>query len=194
MRKVVLLMTVSLDGFIEGPERQLDWHRVDAEVERHVDDQLRTMGAFLYGRVCYELMAAFWPTAGADPASTARVVAFSRLWREMPKIVFSRTLERAEHNTTITRDVVIDEILALRAQPGGDLALAGADLTASFLRHDLIDEYRIYIHPVLLGRGKRLFSAADVTKNLRLIESRTFGNGVVFLRYERAEARSGAAE
>ena len=194
MRKVILFMSVSLDGFIEGPERQIDWHRVDDEVERHVDEQLRTMGTFLYGRVCYELMAAFWPTADANPASPPRVVEFSRLWREMPKIVFSRTLERADYNTTIARDVVVDEIMALKAQPGGDLVLAGADLTASFRRHDLINEYRIYIHPVLIGRGKPLFSAATVMTTLRLVESRPFGNGVVHLRYERAEDRSGAAE
>jgi dihydrofolate reductase len=78
--------------------------------------------------------------------------------------------------------------MALKAQPGGDLALAGADLTASFMRHDLIDEYRIYVHPVLIGRGKPLFPATDVMRSLRLVETRTFGNGVVLLRYERADA------
>ena len=146
MRKVVLFMSVSLDGFIEGPERQIDWHRLNEEMERHIDDQLRTMGAFLSGRVCHELMAAVWPAAGADPASTPRMIEFSRIWLEMPKIVFSRTLERADHNTTIKRDVVVDEIMALKAQPGGDLTLSGADLAASFMRHDL-DRRVPHLHP-----------------------------------------------
>lgn len=106
----------------------------------------------------------------------------------MPKIVFSRTLERADWNTTVMRDVVVDEIMALKARPGGDLALGGADLTAAFLRHDLIDEYRIYVHPVLIGRGKPLFPASDAMITLRLARTRTFGNGVVLLRYERPDA------
>lgn len=108
----------------------------------------------------------------------------------MPKIVFSRTLERADWNTTILRDVVVGEIMALKAQPGGDLALGGADLAAAFMQHDLIDEYRLYIHPVLIGRGRPLFHASDVKIRLRLAETRTFGNGVVLLRYQRAEASS----
>jgi dihydrofolate reductase len=113
------------------------------------------------------------------------MVEFARLWRGMPKIVFSRTLDRADWNTTIVRDVVVEEILALKAQPGGDLALGGADLAATFRLHDLIDEYRLYVHPVLIGRGKPLFAASDATINLRLAETRTFGNGVVLLHYQR---------
>jgi dihydrofolate reductase len=116
------------------------------------------------------------------------VAEFAGIWRDMPKIVFSRTLERADWNTTIMRDVVVDDILALRAQPGGDLALGGADLAAAFRQYDLIDEYRLYVHPVLIGRGKPLFQAADAVTALRLGETRTFGNGVVLLRYQRPEA------
>ncbi|REK87041.1 dihydrofolate reductase [Streptomyces inhibens] len=188
MRKIILMMSVSLDGFIEGPDRQIDWHRVDDELHLHFNEQLRTMGAFLSGRVTHELMADFWPTADSDPSSTGPMAEFAGIWRDMPKIVFSRTLERADWNTTVMRDVVVDEIMALKARPGGDLALGGADLAAAFLRHDLIDEYRIYVHPVLIGRGKPLFPASDATIALRLAGTRTFGNGVVLLRYERPEA------
>jgi dihydrofolate reductase len=88
------------------------------------------------------------------------------------------------------RDVVVEEIMALKAQPGGDLALGGADLAAAFMQHDLIDEYRIYVHPILIGRGKPLFQESDDKINLRLAETRTFGNGVVLLRYQRTEASS----
>jgi dihydrofolate reductase len=178
------MMSVSLDGFIEGPNRDIDWHMVDDELHSHFNEQLSAMGAFLNGRVTHELMAQFWPTADADPSSTRPMVEFARIWRDMPKIVYSSTLDRADWNTTVVRDVVVDEVQKLKAQPGGDLALGGADLAASFMRHDLIDEYRIYVHPILIGRGKPLFHTADKAIRLRLVETRTFGNGVVLLRYQ----------
>jgi dihydrofolate reductase len=179
------MTSVSLDGFMEGPNREIDWHLVDDELHRHFNEQLSTMGAFLNGRVTHELMAEFWPTADADPGSTEPMVEFARIWRDTPKIVFSRTLERADWNTTVVRDVVPEEIQELKAQPGGDLLLGGADLAATFMRLDLIDEYRIYVHPVVIGRGKPLFQPSDTKIQLQLAETRTFGNGVVLLRYER---------
>jgi dihydrofolate reductase len=183
MRKIVLMSSVSLDGYIEGPNRDIDWHLVDDELHRHFNTMLSSMGAFLSGRVTYELMAEFWPTADADPSTPAPMAEFAGIWREMPKIVYSKTLEHADWNTTIVRDVVVDELLALKAQPGGDLALSGADLAATFLRHDLVDEYRVYVHPVVIGRGKPLFPTADIKISLQLAEARAFGNGVVLLRY-----------
>jgi dihydrofolate reductase len=188
MRRIVLQMSVSVDGYMEGPNRELDWHLVDDEVHGHFNEVLAKMGAFLSGRVGYELMAGFWPTADEDPASTAPMVEFARIWRDMPKIVYSRTLERADWNTTVVREVVPEEVMALKAQPGGDLALGGADLAASFMRHDLIDAYRLYVHPVAIGRGKPLFPASDQRIGFRLAETRTFGNGVVLLHYDRAAA------
>src|SRR5688572_5173332 len=128
MRKVIFMMQVSLDGFFEGPGQDLSWHMVDDELHEHFNDELRAMGVFLDGRVTYELMADFWPTADSDPASSAEMVEFARIWREMPKIVYSRTLEEAGWNTTVVRDVAADEVMALKAQAGGDLALGGADL------------------------------------------------------------------
>ena len=189
MRKIILMMSVSLDGFFEGPDRQLDWQLVDAELHGHFNEWLATAGAFLDGRVTYELMAGFWPTADQDPAATATVIEFAAIWRDMPKIVYSRTLEQAGWNATIVRDVVPAEILDLKAQPGGDLVLGGANLAASFIRHDLIDEYRFYVQPVVIGQGRPLFQAPDVRINLRLAETRAFGSGVVLLRYERPDAR-----
>ncbi len=189
MRRIILWMSVSVDGFIEGPNRELDWHLVDDELHTHFNDQLRTMGAFLNGRITYDLMARFWPTADRNPSSTAPMAEFARIWRAMPKIVFSRTLEHAGWNTTILRDVIPADIRQLQEQPGGDLALGGADLAASFIRHDLIDEYRLFIHPVVIGRGKPLFQPSDARRPFRLVETRTFGNGVVLLRYERPGAQ-----
>ncbi|QDY90955.1 dihydrofolate reductase [Arthrobacter sp. UKPF54-2] len=183
MRKIIHAMQVSLDGFMEGPNRELDWHMVDDELHSHFNEELRTMGAFLDGRITFELMAGYWPTADRDPASTPPEVEFAGIWREMPKIVYSRTLERADWNTTVAREVVIEDVLALKAQPGGDLALGGARLADSFRRLGLIDEYWIYIHPVLLGQGTPLFKSAESRTALTLAETRTFGNGVVRLRY-----------
>jgi dihydrofolate reductase len=185
MRKIILMMSVSVDGFIEGPNGELDWHSGGDEFHSHVDELLGGMSAFLNGRVVYELMAAYWPTADSNPSCTRHVAEFARIWREMPKIVFSRTLERAEWNTTVVRDVVPEQIRELQAQPGGDMVVGGAGLGAAFMEHDLIDEYRIYVHPIVIGRGKPLFRPSAQKIALRLGETRSFGNGVVLLRYER---------
>jgi dihydrofolate reductase len=190
MRNVILIMSVSLDGFIAGPDGDLSWHMVDDEVHGHFNELLRGMGAFLSGRVTYELMAAVWPTADIDFASSAPMVEFAGIWRDMPKIVYSTTLQEPDvaWNTTIVRDVVPEKIDALKAQPGGDMAVGGANLAAAFLRHDLIDQFRIYVHPIVLGQGKPLFQPFDrrLDLRLRIVETHTFGNGVVLLRHERA--------
>jgi dihydrofolate reductase len=189
VRRIVVPMSVSLDGYMAGPGGELDWHLVDDELHRHFNEELRGMSAFLDGRVSYELMAGVWPTADADPSSTGPMREFAAIWRDMPKIVFSRTLEPEAlgWNTTLCRTVDAGEIRALKERPGGDMALGGARIAAAFRELGLIDEYRLYVHPVLLGRGRPLFSPADRRAGLRLVETRTFGNGVVLLRHERAE-------
>ena len=95
MRKVILFVSISLDGFFEGPKKEIDWHMVDDEFHAHVLEVLKPAGGFLSGRVMYELMAGFWPTADADPASTPFVKEFAPIWRDMPKVVYSRTLTSA---------------------------------------------------------------------------------------------------
>lgn len=184
MRKLILMMSISVDGFFEGPNRELEWHMVDEELHQHFNDELRDMSMFLGGRVTYELMVDYWPTADQDLSAPEPVREFAAIWREKPKVVFSRTLARAEWNTTIEREVVPEAILALKALPGGDILLGGADLGRTFARLGLIDEYRLYVHPVVLGQGHRLFETGDVPLALRLAEARPFKNGVVLLRYE----------
>jgi dihydrofolate reductase len=185
MKKIVLWMSISVDGYFEGPDRDLSWHRVDDELHRDFNDRLAAMSAFLDGRVTYELMASFWPTADRDPSISAPMAEFAGIWRDMPKIVYSRTLERAHWNTTIVREVVAEDVHRLKAEPGGDLALGGADLAAAFRRLDLIDEYRLYVHPVILGAGRPLFPESGQTTDLRLVDTQRFGNGVVALHYAR---------
>ncbi len=188
MRKIISMMSVSLDGFIEGPNRELDWHMISDELAAHFNEQLGAMGGFLDGRVTWELMAAYWPTADADPAAPAAVAEFARIWRDMPKIVYSRTLAQAGWNTTVVPEVVPGEVMQLKAQPGRDLVLGGADLGAAFRRFDLIDEYWIYVHPILIGKGKPMFRPSDRMTGLRLAATRIFGNGVVLLDYQRTGA------
>lgn len=187
MRKLVFMMSVSLDGYFEGPNHELGWQSVDEELHAHFNEWLATASAFLDGRVTYELMAGHWPTADADPSAPATVAEFARIWRDMPKFVFSRTLPQAGWNTTVVREVVPEEIMKLKGQPGGDMVIGGADLAASFLRYDLIDEFRFYVHPILLGTGHLLFRPSEIKVGLRLAETRAFGNGVALLRYQRPD-------
>jgi len=183
MSKIVLLMNISLDGFVEGPGHDISWHCVDAEIHQHFNGTIRQFGALLTGRRTYELMARYWPTADMDPNVSAVTAEFAGIWRTLPKFVYSRTLLSADWNATVVRDVVPEEVRALKERAHGDLGLGGAGVAAEFLRLGLVDEYRIYVHPVLVGHGTRLFPQADFTASLRLAGSRSFGNGVEFLHY-----------
>lgn len=184
MRKIVVFLTVSLDGYFEGPDRDIDWHMVDDELHGYLNDELRTMSAFIEGRITYELMDSYWPTADQDPGADAVTAEFAGIWRDTPKFVFSRTLEQvADPTTTLRREVDPADIRALKQEAGGDMTLGGPDLAETFRRHDLIDEYRLFFNPVLLGAGRQVFGTSDAPTDLRLTETRKFGNGVVLLRY-----------
>lgn len=183
MRKIVFSLSVSLDGFFETSDGSIDWHLVDDELHTHFNEELARSGAFLEGRRTYELMEEFWPNADQDPALPAPMAEFAGIWRRMPKVVYSRTLESVGPNATIVRSVVPAEVRALRESAGGDLVVGGPDLTATFRRLDLIDEYRLYVHPVLLGTGRPWFRPEDDLTALDLLDTRRFGNGVVMLRY-----------
>lgn len=178
MRKIVVHMGVSLDGFFEGPDRDISWHRVDDEMLAFIDEYLATTSAFLFGRVTHRLMVDAWSTADEDRE-------FPDIFRRVPRIVFSRTMEQDEWATSVHREVDPDEIRALQQQPGGDMTIGGADLIESFREHDLIDEYRLFVNPVLLGRGRPLFAPGNAPDDLELVDSRRFGNGVVMLHHAR---------
>jgi len=180
------MMSISLDGYIEAPGGDISWHLVDDELHDHFNEVLGAMSAFIHGRVTWELMAAAWPPLDGDSDAPRPMREFAAIWRDMPKLAYSRTLQEAGWNTEIRREVDVEEIRALQAQPGGDISLGGADLAATFFARDLVDELRLYVVPVLLGEGKPLFPAAGELKTWRPAETRAFGNGVVLLRYERA--------
>jgi dihydrofolate reductase len=184
MNGVVFMISISLDGYFEGLDHGLEWQSVDGELHAHFNGWLGDATAFLEGRVTWEMMAAHWPTADADPDESPEVREFAPIWRDKPKYVFSRTLEEAGWNTTIVREVDRAQILALTRQHGGTLVVGGPTLAAEFSALDLINEYRFYVHPVLLGDGHRPFAGPPSTE-LTLEETRTFGSGVVMLRYTR---------
>ncbi|MGW0929507.1 dihydrofolate reductase family protein [Streptomyces sp. NPDC002644] len=186
MRNVVLNMSVSLDGYMEAPGQDISWHLVDEEVHRQVNAYLAPAGGFLCGRRNYRLMEDYWPHADQDPDSDEVTRDFAALWRNTPKVVYSRTLDEVGPNATLVREVVPEEVRALKEQPGGPLFVGGAVLAESFLRHGLIDEFHLYVHPVLLGRGHRLFPELDSLRTgLTLVDSRTFSNGVVLLHHRK---------
>lgn len=183
MRKIIYSMNVSLDGFVETVDRSLDWGLVDEELHTFFNDQTREMDAFLYGRRMYELMADYWPTADMNPSAHAVEVDFARIWKEKPKIVFSKTLDEVGWNGRLVKDNVVEEIKKLKAQPGKAMDVSGPTLAATLIRHGLVDEFHLLVHPVVLGGGTPFFPALENKLNLRLVETRTFHSGVVYLRY-----------
>lgn len=179
------MISVSLDGYFEDKARGLEWHSIDEELHTHLNVWLDATSAFLEGRVTWELMADYWPAAAEDPAAAPAEREFAPIWIEKPKYLFSRTRQEAGWNTTIQRDVDRALIDHLREQPGGDMVVGGPDLAATFFELDLIDEYRIYVHPYLLGDGHRPFPSLAAGRPLALTETQRFGNGVVLLHYRR---------
>jgi dihydrofolate reductase len=181
-------MSVSLDGFIEAMNGDIGWSDPDQELHQHFNDLESTIDIQLYGRRLYENMAAFWPTADQDPSAPEYEKEYARIWRSKPKIVFSTTLRRVDWNARLVTGNIAGEVRQLKDQPGRDLAVAGAGIASSFMQLGLIDEYWLYVHPVILGGGKRMFGALQDKIGLQLLETRTFGRGVILLRYGRSAA------
>ncbi len=183
MRKVIYSMGVSLDGFIAGPGGEIDWSAPDEELHRFHNQQARETGAQLCGRKLYEEMV-YWETADEKPSLPEHELEFARIWKDLPKIVFSKTLEKVEGNARLVRDGVAEEVAKLKGQPGKDLAVGGAGLASTFIKLGLVDEYRLFVSPVVLGGGTPYFPALEERINLELVETQTFGSRVVYLRYD----------
>jgi dihydrofolate reductase len=182
MRKVFVFNLVTLDGYFEGPKREIDWHNVDAEFNEYAIDMLNSVDTLIFGRVTYELMTNYWPTPAAkkdDPIVAEKM-------NTLPKIVFSRTLEKVEwNNTRLAKDNIEEEIQKMKRQPGKDMALLGSgSILTELAPLGLIDEYRIMVNPVVLGSGNPMFKGIKDRLNLRLLKTRTFRNGNVLLYYQ----------
>jgi dihydrofolate reductase len=184
MRKVIYSMGVSLDGFIAGPSGEIDWSAPDEELHRFHNQQTRELGAHLCGRRLYEEMT-YWETADENPSAPEHELEFARIWKSLPKVVFSKTLEKVEGNATLVRDGVAEEVAKLKEQPGKDLAVGGAGLASTLIELGLVDEFGLFVSPVVLGGGTPYFPALRERIDLELVETRRFGSRVVHLRYRR---------
>lgn len=180
MSKLIMWNLLSLDGYFEGGKSwDLDWHPYiwGEELERFSLEQLRTADRLVFGRITYEGMAAYWQTA------TGEIAGFMN---RLPKVVFSRTLKRADWvNTRLAEGDFVAEIQELKRQGDGNMFVFGsANLSAALMEHGLFDEYRLALAPVLLGRGRALFGSCSSRQSLKLLEARSLSNGGVILRYE----------
>ena len=191
MRKVVFFMMTTLNGLYERGRwdvapNALDWHTTDDEFETFAAEQLGEADTILFGRVTYEGMASYWPT----PEAIASDPAVAEQMNALAKVVFSRTLTSVSwSNSRLAGEDVAGEIRRLREQPGKDiLILASSDLAVTLAAEGLIDEYRIMVNPVLVGRGKPMFAGLARDVSLTLLGTRTFGNGNVLLTYAPARA------
>ncbi len=180
MRKLFSFNMVTLDGFFEGPNGEIDWHNADnQEFNEFAIEQTGEADTLVFGRKTYQMMASYWPTETA--ISSDPIVA--DLMNRLSKIVFSRTLETADwSNTRLIRENARQEIRNLKMQPGGDMAIFGsANLMSTIM--DVIDEHRVMINPILLGTGNPLFKKTGEKVKLELVDERTFKSGNVLLSY-----------
>jgi dihydrofolate reductase len=185
MRKLIYSMGVSLDGFIAGPDGNFDWSAPDEELHRFHNEQTRELGGHLCGRGLYETMV-YWETAEeTNPSLADYELEFARIWKPLPKIVFSTTLEKVEGNARLVRDGVAEEVARLKEEPGKDLAVGGAGLASTLIELGLVDEFRPFVNPVVVGGGTPFFPTLDEQIDLELVETRTFSSRVVYLRYRR---------
>jgi dihydrofolate reductase len=183
MGKLIYCMNVSTDGFIATVDRSLDWTAVDDELHSWFNDHARGVEASLYGRRLWEVMAAFWPTGEKDPSSTEVMREFARIWNRTPKIVFSSTLDHVGDGARLVRGDVAEILGGVRREFDGDLEVGGANLAGQFVRRGLVDEYRLVIHPVVLGTGVPFWPELDAPLRLSQVDERRFASGVELRSY-----------
>jgi dihydrofolate reductase len=182
LRNLIYSMTVSLDGFVAGRDGSIDWSAPDEELHRFHNQRVRALGAHICGRRLYETMV-YWETADQNPAATDYELEFADIWKRLPKLVFSNTLERVEGNATLASGDLADEVTALKQSPGEDVGVGGAHLASSLIKLGLIDEYQLFVSPIVLGRGTPFFPLLQERIKLELLETRTFGSRIVYVRY-----------
>ncbi|MEV0248421.1 dihydrofolate reductase family protein [Nocardia sp. NPDC050712] len=185
MGRIIHFINQSLDGFIEGPNGEFDWPIMDPELSEYSRAASAEADEFLYGRVVWDMMSSYWPKA-AEISDHPHDLEYAPIWVAKPKVVMSRSLRSADWNTRVVNSP--DELAAIKNEEDKTLIIfGGSDMASNLTRLGLIDEYRILVHPVLLGGGKPVFTDVKLRQALRLVESRTFDNQVVMLRHELAE-------
>jgi dihydrofolate reductase len=181
--KLVYSLNVSLDGFMESVEHSLDWGVVDEEIHRWFNEQERSLDASLYGRRLYQTMAGYWPTSRNDPEATPTMREYADIWNAKPIFVFSTTLGEVVSNARVVRGDVEERLAEIRSEFDGDLGVGGADLAGQFVRRGLVDEYRLVIHPVVLGSGTPFWPKLDEPLRLQQVERHEFSSGVEMRAY-----------
>ena len=181
--KIIYAMSISLDGFIEDANEDLSWSYPDEELHKHFNEQESLIDIHLYGRRLYETMAAYWPAVDANKNATKLEREYAKIWKSMPKVVFSKTLKKVDWNSRLVSENIAEEVNKLKEQSGKTMSVSGAGIAASFTKLGLIDEYWLYVNPVILGNGKSMFQQLQSKVDLKLIETRVFRSGVVLLRY-----------
>lgn len=186
MRKIITTTWITLDGFIAGPNGEMDWVIVDEEMGKYEGEIVSAADTLLLGRVTYQSFAGSWPYVPDNPDAQAEEKEYARKLNAMRKIVFSRTLPSVEwNNSSLVKEVIPEEIVKLKQEPGRDMLIYGsASLVQTLTNHGLIDEYQLLVHPVVLGGGKPLFQDITARRNLRLVKTKAFPSGVVGLYYQ----------
>ena len=182
---MIFSLGVSLDGFIADPDGEIDWSAPDEELHRFHNERVRELGGHLMGRRLYETMT-YWETAEENPSLPEHEREFAGIWKALPKVVFSRTLEQVEGNARLVTDDAARVVAELKQEPGKPLGVGGAGLASTLIEADLVDEYGLFIYPAVLGGGTPFFPALDQRIDLELIETKTFGSRVTYVRYRRA--------
>ena len=181
MRKIIFAQLVSLDGFIEDSEGKIDWTAPGEDLHRHFNELEKNLDINFYGRKMSGTMD-FWLTADQNPDLKDYEREYARLWQDTQRFVFSKTLDEVQGKAKLFREVDPREIKKLKNQSGNDMAVGGANLASTFIKYNLVDKFRVYIHPVVLGGGKPMFRV-DKKLDLEFIEPETFPGGVVMLKY-----------
>ncbi|WP_368914612.1 dihydrofolate reductase family protein [Exiguobacterium acetylicum] len=182
MRDIVYSFQVSLDGYIEDASGSIDFASPDAELHQYFNDYERAFDTHVYGRRLYEMMQ-YWETA--DQEDEPIIVEYAKTWQALEKIIFSRTLDAVEGKARLATTSLTEELQALKALPGKQIAIGGATLAAEAIELGLVDRYHVVIYPVLLGGGKRMFPVFDQPQSLRLVETHVFKSGCIALSYEK---------
>jgi len=185
MRKIISFVHISLDGFVAGPNGEMNWIKVDEEIFDHVGKRISETDTALYGRVTYEMMEAYWPAAGNEPDASKHDIDHSAWYNKAHKLVLSKSLKGAGlPNTTIISDNLSAEMAAIKQGTGSEILLFGSPTaTHSLMQQNLIDGYWLFVNPVILGQGIPLFVDIQNKVNLKLLTTRQFRSGVTELNY-----------
>ena len=185
MRKIISFMHISLDGFVAGPNGEMNWIKVDEELFDYIGKRISEGDTALYGRNTYQMMEGYWPTAGNKPNASKHDIEHSQWYKGIHKIVLSKTLKEEDLvNTTIISDNIVEKINAIKKQEGPDIAVFGSPTaTHALIQLGLIDGYWLFVNPIVLGKGIPLFTGIKEQIKLKLLNTHQFTSGVTELNY-----------